>query len=79
MVLADLREQLGNTMQRMRKATVLDEITLKICLINISRALLEADIPKMLVDKMEISIQKILNDLPAGCKDSKIIRQVIEI
>ncbi|CAL9218311.1 unnamed protein product, partial [Arabidopsis halleri] len=76
MVVDDLSDQISHSMQRMRKATVLDEITMKICLIKISRALLDADVPTVLVNNMERNIQKFINDLPPGCKDGKIIQRV---
>lgn len=76
MAFDDLSDQISHSMQRMCKATVLDEITMKICLIKISRALLDADVPTMLVNNMDRNIQKFINDLPPGCKDGKIIQRV---
>ncbi|XP_019091466.1 PREDICTED: signal recognition particle 54 kDa protein 2-like [Camelina sativa] len=70
-------DQISHSMQRMHNATVLDEVTLKICLIKISRALLDADVPRVLVDNMERNIQKFINDdLPHGCsKAGKTIQR----
>ncbi|KAL1214826.1 Signal recognition particle subunit SRP54 1 [Cardamine amara subsp. amara] len=68
-------DQIRHSMQRMHKATLLDEVTMKICLIQISPALLDADVPTVLVNNKEINIQKFFNDLPDGCKDGKIFQR----
>ncbi|EFH70476.1 predicted protein, partial [Arabidopsis lyrata subsp. lyrata] len=67
----DLSDQISHSMQRMCKATVLDEITMKICLIKISRALLDADVATVLVNNMERNIQKYINTFLLDAKTEK--------
>lgn len=78
MALAELRDRLAGAFEQLRETSMMDETALNGCLNEITCALLDADLPRCLVNEMESKSQRIIN-LPPACNKGKLIYQVTAI
>ena len=75
MALAELGETMSRAMQQMLNATIIDEKVLNEFMDEISRALLQSDVPLDLVSGIQTNMKKILNH-NGDCNKFRLIQFV---